>query len=341
VDEGEQGLARALVQQPQMAEAHFALGCQLLAAGRFSDGWREYEWRSLADDWERRNDEASLPWWQGESLAGRCLLVRAEQGLGDQIMFASCLPEVLARGGRCVVECDPRLETLFRRSFPRAAVCAQAPGRGAGWKGSAEPELQVNLGSLPRLLGRCEGNFPEHNGYLLPDPARVEAWRDRLAGLGAGAKVGVSWRGGTWNTRRLGRSLALEHLAPVLGIERIRFVSLQYGDCEADLDQLERAHGIRLPHWKGAIDDYEETAALVAALDLVVSVQTAVAHLGGALGKPVWVMVSALPEWRYLRSGVAMPWYPAMKLFRQPSLGDWGPVIERITAEIARLPIGI
>jgi tetratricopeptide (TPR) repeat protein len=333
--EGEERLRRVIALEPDMAEAHFALGCQLLAAGRFSEGWREYEWRTRAEDWERRNAESSLPWWRGEPRAGRTLLVRAEQGLGDQIMFASCLPDLLAQEGGCIVECDRRLEGLFRRSFAQATVCAAAPGAGDPWRTAAsQPDLQVNLGSLPGLLARDAGSFPRH-AYLRADPVRVSAWRERLARLGGGPKVGVSWRGGTWNTRQLARSLPLAALAPVLKTAPAAFVSLQYGDCAAEIAQLHRDEGAALQHWPEAIADYEETAALLASLDLVISVQTAVVHLAGALGRPVWVMVPAPAEWRYMRSADVMPWYASVRLFRQHAPGDWQPVIERLLADLA------
>ncbi len=335
VEEGELGLARVLEQQPEHAEAHLALACQLLAGERFSEGWREYEWRNRIESWERRNAEYSYPWWNGEDLAKRRLLVRAEQGLGDQIMFASCLRDLLERDVRLILECDPRLQPIFARSFPGAAVYAGSRSVAGAWANDGLiPELQVNIGSLPYLLNRGHGAFPAHHGYLSADPSKVETWRERLANLGTGPKIGVSWRGGTWTTRQLARSLALHDLSPILKTENARFISLQYGDCAAEIATLKREEGIALHHWHESIDDYDETAALLCALDLVISVQTAVVHLGGALGKPVWVMVAARPEWRYLRQGDTMPWYPSVKLIRQPSPNEWKPVIDRVGAEL-------
>jgi len=340
VEEGEQGLLRVLDREPENAEARFALGCQLLAAGRFNEGWREYEWRNRVESWERRNAEYPYPWWRGEDLAGRRLLVRAEQGLGDQIMFASCLPELFRRDGRFIMECDPRLEPIFARSFPDAAVFPQSRHGKAGWASNEfDADLQVNIGSLPLLLQYGQGAFPSHAGYLRPDPSKVETWRERLAGLDSAMKIGVSWRGGTWNTRQAARSLALRDLAPMLRDVPASFVSVQYGDCAAEIEELKREEGIVLHHWQEAIDDYDETAALIAALDLVISVQTAVVHLGGALGKPVWVMVPSRPEWRYMRTGQRMPWYPSVRLFRQNTPGEWDPVIERIAADLSSLPL--
>ena len=334
VAEGEQGLVRVLAEAPEHAEAHLVLAIQLLASGRYADGWREYEWRNRIETWERRNAEYPYPWWRGEALADRRLLVRAEQGLGDQIMFASCLPELEQLGHNITVECEPRLVPVFARSFPGCAVCARRADGAAervaqGWV----PDLQVNIGSLPYLLGRP---FPRGNSYLLADPVKVRAWRERLSGLGAGLKVGLSWRGGTWNTRQLARSIPLPELAPVLSVASTDFVSVQYGDCAADLAALARTGNATLHHWPEALDDYDETVALVAALDLVVSVQTTIVHLAGALGTPVWVMVPGRPEWRYGREGETMPWYASARLFRQDESSGWIPVISRIARELGQ-----
>jgi tetratricopeptide (TPR) repeat protein len=335
-EEGQRGLLEMLRQDPGHAEAHVALACQLLVSGRYGEGWREYEWRCRTESWERRNAEYPLPWWRGEALRGRRLLVRAEQGLGDQIMFASCLTELMRQDGKLVVECEPRLVSLFRRSFGGAEVRAQ-PALSTGHASGAAPEVQVNIGSLPGLLGRTQGKFPAHEGYLVPDPDRKQFWRERLAALGPGLKVGLSWRGGTWNTRNLSRSISLSDFAPHLRCDSSTLVSVQYGDHAREIADLQSAEGTIVHHWREAMDDHDETAALVAALDLVISVQTAVVHLAGAIGTRVWALIPRRPEWRYLDEGETMPWYPSVRLFRQSAEGSWTPVVEQIAAELSRL----
>ncbi len=335
VEEGEEGLLRVLAEAPEHAEAHLVLAIELLSAGRYEEGWREYEWRTRVETWERRNAEYPYPWWLGEPLAGRRLLVRAEQGLGDQIMFASCLKDLEGLDAEITVECEPRLVPIFARSFPGCAVCGQQPGGGAervahGWL----PDLQVNIGSLPHLLNRAPDSFPAGKGYLVADPVKVRAWRERLAQLGDGTKAGLSWRGGTLNTRSLARSIPLSKLAPLVASGAAHFVSVQYGDSTADRLALAEATSSPFYHWPEALDDYDETAALVAALDLVVSVQTTVVHLAGALGTPVWVMVPGRPEWRYGRHGETMPWYGSARLLRQDMTTGWAPVIERVIADL-------
>jgi hypothetical protein len=190
------------------------------------------------------------------------------------------------------------------------------------------------MGSLPLYLRKREEDFPRHPGYLKADPARVAYWRQRLAGLGTGLKVGISWRGGTSKTRIRSRSIPLADWLPVLQQHGVDFVSLQYGDVADELEQLQQQHGIALPHWQDAIDDYDETAALVSALDLVVSVCTAVIHLSGALGREVWILTPATPEWRYTFHGDSLPWYPSSRLYRQAVIGEWSPVFHRVAAAL-------
>jgi len=312
----------ALALDPDYVQAHVNRAAVWLLREDFARGWEEYEWRL-------REPRHALPLadfaparWDGRPLAGCSLLVHGEQGLGDQIMYASCLPQVLAQGGRCVVSCEPRLVTLFRRSFPGATFAA-APPRGERF------DTAIEMASLPRLLRRAAHDFPSHEGYLRADRQRVDAYRERLARLGPGRKIGLSWRGGVPQTGRPWRSLAAADLAPLLAVESCTFISLQYGG-EAPPPGVHR--------WPDAIADYEETAALVCALDLTITVCTAVAHLCGALGRPAWVMAPVSPEPRYGFSGPGMRWYPSLHMFRQRSFGDWRPVIRDIVAALQARP---
>jgi tetratricopeptide (TPR) repeat protein len=327
---------RALALRPDFPLARFHRGLARLLAGDYAGGWPDYEMRLASEDCPRRPH--AYPRWDGSPLEGRTLLVYGEQGLGDEIMFASCLPQVLAAARRCIVECSPRLEALFRRSFPQALVYAARPDRAIPEDIRAQPiDFEAPSGSLPLYLRRTPGDFPQHCGYLRADPRRVAAWRERLAQLGPGLKVGISWAGGTHRTRSPLRSIPLERWLPVLRATPAHFVSLQYGDAEEALAALEARHGVRIEHWREAIEDYDETAALVCALDLVVSVQTAIVHLAGALGRPAWAMVGYAPEWRYGFAGERMAWYPSVRLFRQPAFGEWDPVLSRVAAGLRAL----
>lgn len=333
LDEAMDEYHRALALRHDDASALFHRGLARLLLGDFSGGWDDYESRkrSAASSVPPRR----FPEWDGGPLGGRTLLVRREQGLGDEIMFASMLPELMRTAGHCIVECAPRLQTLFGRSFPRATVFAALPD------GDLPPriarmavDVECAAGSLARHLRPSAESFPRESGYLKADAGRVAYWRARLAEGGNGLAVGISWTGGVRKTRRELRSLPLIEWLPLLRVPSARFVSLQYTpDAAEEIAALRRAHGVTLDHWPKAIEDYDETAALVCALDLVVSVCTSVVHLGGALGRPVWVLAPYSPEWRYGFRGPAMPWYPSVRVYRQPGYGAWGPVMEEVLSE--------
>ena len=327
-----------LQRKPDDPEARLNRALILLTRGDYADGWRDYEARRAL----QAQRDFRLPEWDGAHLGKRVILVHAEQGLGDEIMFASCLGELIDRAQHCVIECHVKLEKLFRRSFPAATVHGSLQtDPDLSWVDELPRiDVKVGIGSLPLRFRRSRRDFPGHAGYLRADPARVEHWRARLRRLGSGPKVGVSWRGGARSTRRHARSIPLEHWMAPLSLSGAQFVSLQYGDCR---DEIESACGksrLMLHHWPEAIEDYDETAALVSALDLVISVQTAVVHLAGALGKAVWVLVSARPEWRYGSSGDTMPWYPSARLFRQGGEQRWDAVIQRVADALKDWTVG-
>jgi tetratricopeptide (TPR) repeat protein len=314
--------------------ARFHRAITLLTLGRFAEGWPDYELRLRSEDRPQR--VFPFPRWQGESLAGKSLLVYAEQGIGDEILFASCLPEVAAAARHCTIDCAPKLAALFQRSFPAATVRVGSQGDPVDWARPLGIDFQVAAGSLPLHLRRDGAAFPAHAGYLRADPLKVGRWRERLRAFGPGRTVGVAWRGGTLRTRSERRSLPLDELLPLLREPGCRFVSVQYGaDAAAELDRFAARSGIRVHHWQEAIDDYDETAALVTALDGVVSVCTAIVHLSGALGRPVWVATPRVPEWRYGWRGDRMPWYPSVRLVRQAEHGGgWQPVVEAIRQQL-------
>jgi tetratricopeptide (TPR) repeat protein len=329
---------KALALDPDLVQAHLNRGNLWILNGDFERGWPECEWRVRIDELVAAYQRYPMPRWDGSPLAGRTLLVHAEQGLGDEILYGSCIPEAIAQARHCVIECADRLVPIFSRSFAQATVRAVAKGDTAEWLKDVPPiDVQIPAGSLPLHLRRKAADFPRERAYLKADPARVTRWGTRLAGLRPGLKVGLSWRGGVPMTGNVLRSIPLERLLPLLRQEGISFVSLQYGDARGELDRVARLHGISVQHWQEAIDDYEETAALMCALDLTVSVCTAAVHLGGALGRPVWTMAPLRPEARYGVSGDTMPWYASVRMFRQPRVEDWDSVIAKVARELAAL----
>jgi tetratricopeptide (TPR) repeat protein len=326
-----------LAQEPFHFDSRWNRSHVRLAEHDFENGWSDYEFRTLSENtWPPR----LFPFrpWKGEPLAGKTLLVIAEQGMGDQIMFSSCLPELIARAGRVLVEVNHRVAALFRNSFPQITVLPGKNETRPPWLGElGAVDYQVYMGSLPGLLRRRIEDFPAHRGYVRADPVRTAFWRERVDALGPGLKVGLSWRGGTAATRTSMRSLDLERLLPILRVPGCRFVSLQYGKCGQEVADFSARQGIPIAHWEEAVWDYGEGSALCSALDLTISVCTSVIHLNGALGRPVWILVPKVAEWRYGTRGERMPWYPSARLFRQHEIDAWEPVIARVAAELSDL----
>lgn len=326
-------LDQVLSRQPENAEVRMMKAFHVLSLGDFEHGWREYAARITSVESPRRS--FPFPEWQGEPFAGKSVLVYAEQGIGDEIMFASCFADLLDEATRVVIECDPRLEKLYARSFPGAAVFGgRLPGPHPWLERAGNIDVQVAAGSLPGRYRQSWAGFPRHHGYLRPDPDKVSAYRARLAALGPGRKVGIAWRGGIAKTRRVLRSIEPHEFAPLLDREDVHLVCLQHAVTSEDLAAFGALAPARFHHWPDALADTDDTAALTSALDRVVTVCSYVVHLGGALGVDVRVMVPASPEWRYLRTGHEMPWYPTVRLFRQRTGEPWSEVVRAIALDV-------
>jgi tetratricopeptide (TPR) repeat protein len=327
LQEAEVELLKVLVEFPKHRDARWNRAILNLLIGNFAEGWKDYGSRLESEEASSRRPY-KYPEWDGGDLEKGALLIYGEQGLGDELLFASCYQDTIGRAGRCIIECEPRLERLFARSFPSAHIVGSKFQPTPDWiKEETVISAQIPAGSLPRFFRNRREDFPAHDGYLRVDSDAVTYWRARLETLGSGLKIGVSWNGGTPRTRNATRSIPLHAWLPVLRTPNTHFVSLQYGNCTAEIADFTLHSGLPLHHWPEAIDDYDKTAALVSALDLVISVTTAIVHLSGALGRKVWVLVPANPEWRYLCSGDRMPWYPSAKLFRQSKIGEWTEVM--------------
>ena len=304
----------ALREHPEHPGLHAGYALTLLGSGDFERGWDEYEWR-LKVPQARIERPFPVPRWRGDALEGRNLLVYTEQGVGDEIMFASCFEELAETRGQCVLEASTRLVPLFERSFPKARVLRRDIARMPDWSTLPPIDVCIAAGSVPRFLRRSRGAFPGRPAYLCAEASRVRYWEERLAAAPR-PRIGLAWTGGLPQTLRSARSLTLEDLAPlVLGFEAT-YVALEFLDCTTEVEAFNRCHGERVACWPDARASIDETAALVCALDLVITVTTATAHLAAALGRPTWVLVPSVPSWRYLWAGEEMPWYPSMRVLR-------------------------
>jgi len=323
---------KALQQDQNSAEAHVNLSFIFLLSGNFSEGWREYEWRLETKNFDSNQHIFQYPFWDGCPLKGKTLLVCAEQGIGEEIMFASCLPDVIAQADSCIVECEERLVPIFERSFPQAKVLAKIQ------KGNIFPsdlkkiDTKIAIGSLPRFLLPDLSSLPKRRNYLLPDVQKAEMWQHRFSEIGKGLKIGISWRGGGKPSVQRKRSISIEQLIQFFPASGVHIINLQYGNCREEIAQAKDKLGVTIHDWDDAdpLKDLDNFAAQIAALDLVISVDNATVHLAGALGKPVWTLVPFIPDWRWMLDREDSPWYTTMRLFRQPSSGDWESVINHV-----------
>lgn len=324
----------ALLINPSFANAQLHLGISQLLDGDFEQGWYGYEARLIAT--HPPADYKNYLRWSGQHIPYGTLLLLTEQGLGDEIMFASCFPDVISRVKNIVVECSPKLCELYQRSFPTISVIKKN-GVALIDRKQTETEYAMHIGSLGSIFRKTKSDFPSHAGYLIADPDKRRRWREKLLALGPGLKVGIAWSGGTRLTRTKLRSVPLLQWDAILKTQSVHFISLQHTECAHEIAAVTTCTGVSIQHWQAAIDDYDETAALVCELDLIISVQTAVVHLAGALGKPVWAIIPVCPEWRYLREGVNLPWYPSVRLFRQHQRAEWQDVLANVQLNLTKL----
>lgn len=311
IQQGESFAREALKRNPDCAESKETLGYALLAQGRWEEGFRNYEF-NLGNKFRQPRAFGDEPYYEG--LRGGSLLVRGEQGIGDEITFASVLPDA-AKHNKITLECDSRLAGLFRRSFPGMTVHGTRFQKERGWDG--EFDAHCLSGSLSKYYRRKDEDFPR-SAFLVADPERRTQWRALLDTL-PGKKVGIAWTGGLPNTFKSRRSFNLESLLPILKTPGITWVSLQYKDPTKEIAEFTAKHGIEIKHWSRATEncDYDETAALVAELDSVVSTTTAVVHLCGGLGKECKVLVPKRTRWFYCSDSPKHRWYDSLELFRQ------------------------
>jgi tetratricopeptide (TPR) repeat protein len=317
--------ARAL--DPHDPEIRWNQALVQLRGGDFAAGWESFEARWEKADFADGRRRIERPRWRGdEPLAGKTILLHAEQGLGDTIQFVRYVPPVAARGARVVLEVQPALKQLVA-SLPGVT---QLIGRG---EPLPDTDLHCPLLSLPRAFATGLDSIPADVPYLRADETRVARWRARLAGLNA-PRVGLVWAGNPAHKNDRNRSLALHRLAGLLAVPDAQFVSLQKNVDGADAARLRETRNVL--DLGGELVDFADTAAVISLLDLVVTVDTAIAHLAGTLGKPVWILLPFVADWRWLIGREDSPWYPTARLLRQPAIGDWASVLARTCEELRR-----
>ncbi|MGY8676954.1 tetratricopeptide repeat protein [Bradyrhizobium sp. UFLA05-153] len=322
-EEAIQSFRTAVSQKPDYAHAHFNLGITLLLAGQFDEGWREYEWRWKQDTKKQHLRGFSQPLWDGGDIGDQVLLLHAEQGLGDTLQFCRFVPAIAA-GRRVVLEVQRPLVPLLAGLPGIESIVAH---------GDPLPpfDLYCPLLSLPRVLGTTIETIPQQASYLRADPQRVAAWRHRVRQLD-GLRIGLVWAGNQTMSGDRRRSIPLERFSELADLPGVSFVSLQKGSGA----RQSPPPGLSLHDWTEDLHDFGETAALIEALDLVISVDTAVAHLAGALGRPVWLLNRFDRCWRWLLNRDDSPWYPTLRQFRQPQPGDWSRVLQDVRAELEK-----
>jgi tetratricopeptide (TPR) repeat protein len=325
--EAAESYERAIALEPGHASAHWNLADCRLILGDFARGWEQYEWRWRLAARAHARREFVQPLWRGEPIAGRTILLHAELGLGDTLQFCRYATEVARLGARVLLEAQAPLIAFLAGLEGVERLIA---------RGDALPpfDLHCPLMTLPLAFRTDLGNIPARVPYLRTDPARVQAWRERL-GARVRPRVGLAWSG-SQGLRNDKRSMALEQMLPLVR-DGIEWVSLQKEVPASDAAELAARGDIR--DVATDIADFADTAALVELLDLVVTVDTSVAHVAGALAKPVWILLPFNPhDWRWLLGREDSVWYPSARLFRQAAPGDWAGVVARVAADLARHP---
>ena len=333
LEEAKASYRRALALQPEFVITRWNLSHLELRTESFHEGWELFESRWAIEPLASRRWSGSAPQWAGEDLRGKTLCVFSEQGFGDTLQFVRYVPLAVERGATVILRVQPELVRL-------AATLAGVQDVGPAGGPPPACDYYCPIMSLPRAFGTTLATIPAAVPYFAADPRAVEAWRRRL-GAGGGLRVGLVWSSGIRHYERsifyagVAKSMTLAQFAPLGRVPGVQFYSLQKG--EPAREAARPPAGLRLVDLAGELADFSDTAALIDALDLVISVDTAAVHVAGALGKPVWNFVKYHACWRWLRARPDSPWYPSMRLFRQPEPGDWTSVVEAAATALGEL----
>lgn len=326
--------AQVVAREPDNVDAHWNEGLTHLTLGDFARGWPLYEWRTRGLSDAADSLLPGIPVWRGEEdLAGKTIVLHAEQGLGDAIQFVRYAPLVAERGARVLLTCRAPLVRLCD-TIEGVDEVLTVEDRMPASEPAVTADCQALLMSLPLAFGTTLETIPAEVPYVAADPERIEHWRARLADHGAARNIGLAWRGNPEHRGARSRDCPIEQFDELLAVPDCAFFSLQLDEGAADIAAI-CARGQNVVDLAGDLGDFHETAAAICALDLVISVDTAVAHLAGALDQPAWLLLSYAADWRWLTDRDDSPWYPSLRLLRQSEPGNWRGLLRRVALELA------
>lgn len=328
---------RSMALDPSQKDITETRGYACLMLRRWKEGWEGYETAINNSKWRMTRALDEEPYWDGSK--GKRVMIRGEQGVGDEVLFASCVPDAMRDCEHVIIECDKRLAGLFGRSFPQATVFGTRFDKHRPWRAQGDVKVDAHIlsGSLPHLYRNSDDSFPR-KPYLIADPERRLQWRALLASK-PGLKVGVGWTAGMFNTFKHRRSFSLKTLAPLFDVPDTTFISLEYKTPVGEIKES----GLPVLHWPRAVEkvDIDETAALICELDLIICPTTSAAILAGALGKPAWILCPTKAHWMYAcpagNDSEKMVWFESLRVFRQEVEGDWSHPVLKAKAELEDL----
>lgn len=324
---------KAAKRNPESFEPHTNLGFTLLALEEFSTGWDEYEYGFLTASRGPLIDTPT-PVWEGQPLDGRLIHIYGEQGIGDQIMYGTMLQDLLDQGARIIFECEPRLIPLFERAFPTITVIELSQPPDPETRTSDE-DYRSSVGSLGRWLRRSVDDFKPRDKFMIADPELTSKYREKYAKLGDGPSIGISWKSNSPNFAK-NKNISIELWRPILQTPGCNFVSLQYGDIDADIARAKREIGVDIyvDDDVSAINSLEQSAAQISAVDLVISISNATIHFAGACGVETWMLLGYTPLWHWFLNREDTLWYNSVRCIRCASEGDWAPIIDRTASDL-------
>lgn len=316
----------------------------LLQKGDFNVGWKEYEWR--LKNCTSYSDFLPYPTWCGEGGSDKTILLYPEQGIGDEIMFSSCVMELTKEVNKVVLVCDIRMKPLFERSFPTVEVVGQSQENNISNNSSyflerfSAVDVQLSIASLPLYFRKDIRQFEQTSaGYLMADVQAIEKWKSRFEALGDGLKIGISWRGGHVSNTKIKRSIGLDQWGEIFNQPGVTFVNLQYGECASELQKVYDLFGVAVNDWDDSdpLVNMDDFAAKIKALDLVVSIDNSTVHLAGALGVNTYLLQPYSPDWRWLLGAQNSYWYASIRQYRQSTIGQWDNVMVEVCNDLAQL----